>query len=39
MGKGNREKKKPKQDKIKAKDIVPASPFGGNAGKAAGKRK
>jgi hypothetical protein len=41
MGKGNREKKKPKQDKIKVKNAVPASPFGANsnAGKAAGKRK
>jgi len=41
MGKGNREKKKPKQNKVKAKDIVPATPFGANsnAGKAAGKRK
>ena len=41
MGKGNREKKKPKQDKIKAKDLPAATPFGGasNAGKAAGKRK
>jgi hypothetical protein len=41
MSKGNREKKKPKQNKVKAKDIAPATPFGGasNAGKAAGKRK
>ncbi len=41
MGKGNREKKKPKQDKVKAKDIAPATVFGSNsnAGKAAGKRK
>ncbi|HEY4275308.1 MAG TPA: hypothetical protein VGM68_07480 [Rhizomicrobium sp.] len=41
MGKGNREQKKPKQNKIKTKDIAPATPFGANsnAGKAAGKRK
>jgi hypothetical protein len=41
MSKGNREKKKPKQDKTKAKDVAPVTPFGAasNAGKAAGKRK
>ena len=41
MSKGNREKKKPKQNKLKAKDIAPATPFGAasNAGKSAGKRK
>ncbi len=41
MSKGNREKKKPKQNKVKLKDVAPATPFGmaSNAGKAAGKRK
>jgi hypothetical protein len=41
MSKGNREKKKPKADKNKAKIVAPATPFGAasNAGKAAGKRK
>jgi hypothetical protein len=41
MSKGNREKKKPKADKTKAKAVAPATPFGAtsNAGKAAGKRK
>jgi hypothetical protein len=39
MGKGNREKKKPKQEKTK--DVPASTPFGAasNAGKAAGKRK
>jgi hypothetical protein len=41
MSKGNREKKKPKADKNKAKIVAPATPFGAasNAGKPAGKRK
>jgi hypothetical protein len=41
MSRGNREKKKPKQEKTKAKDIPASTPFGvgSNAGKAAGKRK
>ncbi len=41
MSKGNREKKKPKQAKVKAKDLPAATPFGAasNAGKAAGKRR
>jgi hypothetical protein len=41
MPKGNREKKKPKSDKSKAKIVPPISPFGAasNAGKPAGKRK
>jgi hypothetical protein len=41
MSKGNREKKKPKADKNKAKLAAPASPFGAqsNAGKPSGKRK
>jgi hypothetical protein len=41
MPKGNREKKKPKTDKNKAKVIAPVSPFGSasNAGKPTGKRK
>jgi hypothetical protein len=41
MSKGNREKKKPKADKNKAKPAAPASPFGSqsNAGKPSGKRK
>lgn len=41
MTKGNREKKKPKQDKVRAKDVPAVTPFGtaSNAGKAAGKRK
>ncbi len=40
MSKDNREKKKPKQDKVKVKDVT-AKPFGAasNASKAAGKRK
>jgi hypothetical protein len=41
MSKGNREKKKPKADKNKAKAAVPATPFGeaSNAGKPSFKRK
>jgi hypothetical protein len=41
MSKGNREKKKPKADKSKAKVESAAGPFGAasNAGKPAGKRK
>jgi hypothetical protein len=41
VGKGHREIKKPKQTKVKAKDVPAATPFGANsnAGKAAGKRK
>ena len=41
MSKGNREKKKPKADKTKAKTEVAATPFGSasNAGKAAVRRK
>jgi hypothetical protein len=39
MSKGNREKKKPKQDK--PKNVAPAKPFGAasNAGKPSDKRK
>ena len=41
MSKGNREKKKPKQDRTKAKDVAPVTPLGpaSNAGKETGKRK
>ena len=41
MSRGNREKKKPKADKSKAKPAVAVTPFGAasNAGKPAGKRK
>lgn len=41
MSRGNREKKKPKADKNKAKPVAAATPFGAasNAGKAAGKSK
>jgi hypothetical protein len=41
MSKGNREKKKPKADKSKAKVDVATTPFGAasNAGKPANKRK
>jgi len=41
MSRGNREKKKPKADKNKAKPVAAVTPFGAasNAGKAPGKPK
>ena len=41
MSRGNREKKKPKADKSKAKPLLGATPFGAasNIGKIEGKRK
>jgi hypothetical protein len=41
MSRGNREKKKPKADKNKAKPVAAVTPFGAasNAGKARGKPK
>jgi len=41
MSRGNREKKKPKADKNKAKPVAAVTPFGtaSNAGKASGKSK